>query len=342
MARTVSVISTVRNECHSIGRLLDSLAAQTRSPDEVLIVDGGSSDGTVDILREHAESSPYPLRVLVRKGANRSEGRNVAIRMAEGDIIACTDAGVRLSPGWLEALLQPFVDDEETQVVAGFFVTDPRTPFELAMGSTVLPMAEDIDPDRFLPSSRSVAFGKTVWEAVDGYPEWMEYSEDTLYDLALRLRGYHFAFAPQALVFFRPRSSLRSFWRQYAGYAYGDAQALLWPLRHLVRYGMYLVACPTLVAAALLHHPLWWLMVIPGLAFYLRTPYRRLARLGAGMPLSWRIRAGLWVPAIRLVGDLAKMAGYPRGLSQGVANRARVRSYLGEKGQLRGLFPFRS
>ena len=337
-----SVISTVRNEEGSIRRLLDSLSAQSRLPDEVVIVDGGSTDSTVDILRGYAESCPYPLRVVVHEGANRSQGRNIAIRAATGVIIASTDAGVRLSTDWLQSLVQPFEDNEEIQVVAGFFRTDPRSPFELAMGATVLPLEEDVDPDRFLPSSRSVAFTKDAWEGVGGYPEWMEYSEDVLFDLALRLRGYRFAFAPDALVHFRPRSSLRSFWRQYVGYAYGDGQALLWIPRHLLRYGTYLAAAPLLLVLALLHHPIWWLVMIFGMATYLRTPLRRLGQLAADQPRLVKIRAGLWIPAIRAVGDMAKMTGYPRGLSEGLVNRARVRSYLGAPDRLRGLFPFRS
>ena len=64
-----------------------------------------------------------------------------------------------------------------------------------------------VDPERFLPSSRSVAFLKADWAACDGYPEWLDYCEDLVYDLALRERYGQFAFAPRALVHFRPRSS---------------------------------------------------------------------------------------------------------------------------------------
>ncbi|HRI55746.1 MAG TPA: glycosyltransferase, partial [Anaerolineae bacterium] len=50
----VSVICTVLNEAEAVGRLLDSLAAQSRPPDEVIIVDGGSSDGTPAVVMSHA------------------------------------------------------------------------------------------------------------------------------------------------------------------------------------------------------------------------------------------------------------------------------------------------
>ena len=55
---------------------------------------------------------------------------------------------------------------------------------------------EDINPQTFLPSSRSVAFCKTAWEAVGGYPEWLDYSEDLVFDMALKEDVGNFAFAP--------------------------------------------------------------------------------------------------------------------------------------------------
>ena len=67
------------------------------------------------------------------------------------------------------------------------------------MSGTVLPAMDDIDPQTFLPSSRSIAFTKEAWAAVGGYPEWLDYCEDLLFDLALRDR-YSFAFAPAAIA----------------------------------------------------------------------------------------------------------------------------------------------
>src|SRR5207245_2398278 len=128
---------------------------------EIVIVDGGSTDGTQTIVR--AYMGRLPLRLLDKTGANISEGRNEAIRMARYDIVAVTDAGVRLDPGWLEALVKPLQEQgSNADVASGFFVDDPHTPFERAMGATVLPAVEDIDPDSFLTSSRSVAFRKSA------------------------------------------------------------------------------------------------------------------------------------------------------------------------------------
>jgi hypothetical protein len=256
--------------------------------------------------------------VLVETGCNISRGRNVAITAAQGDIIAVTDAGVTLPDGWLQHLTQPLLDDPACHVVSGFFRADPHTFFEAAMGATVLPLRDEINPDTFLPSSRSVAFRKPAWEAVGSYPEWLDYSEDLVFDLRLKERFAPFAFAPHALVLFRPRGSLRAFFRQYYLYARGDGKADLWRKRHMIRYVTYLLVVPLILALGLIVHPLLWLLFVPGAAVYLRQPYRRLPTVLRWTPTRVTIPALLaaiaLVPVIRVVGDVAKMLGYPVGI----------------------------
>jgi glycosyltransferase involved in cell wall biosynthesis len=310
----ISVIVTVFNEGKAISRLLDSLAAQTRAPDEVVVVDGGSTDDTLSVLRTYAAGGRLPLRVLVEPGANISRGRNVAIAAACGEVIASTDAGVRLAPDWLAELVAPFEAPDPPQAVAGFFVPDPHGAFEIAMGATVLPTLAEIDPARFLPSSRSVAFTKVAWQASGGYPEWLDYCEDLIFDFRLRDAYGPFAFAPRAVAHFRPRGNLRSFFRQYYRYARGDGKADLWRKRHAVRYLTYLTGAPLLVLLGAWVSPWWWgVGAILGAAGLLATPYRRLGPLLGPLPWAERLQAILWVPVIRVTGDVAKMIGYPVG-----------------------------
>ena len=300
----VTVISTVLNEGEAIRRLLDSLLAQTRRPDEVVIVDGGSRDNTVAVIQEYA--GRLPLRVLVEPGANISRGRNVAIAAATGDVIASVDAGVWLEPQWLEKLVRTARISEwqianqqianrrsrsdglsgsafairhplhSPSAVAGFFVPDVHTTFEIAMGATVLPTVDEIKPESFLPSSRSVAFTKEAWAAAGGYPEWIDYCEDLIFDFRLRDVAGPFAWAPEAVAHFRPRGSLKAFFKQYYRYARGDGKADLWRKKHLIRYVTYLVILPCLLALSLLHSPGWWFVLLAGVMFYCATPYRRL------------------------------------------------------------------
>jgi glycosyltransferase involved in cell wall biosynthesis len=312
----VSVVSTVLDEAESLPRLLDSLAAQTRAPDEVIVCDGGSTDGTPELLEAERR---FPLRVVRRPGANISQGRNAAIGAAGGDVIAVTDAGVRLSPQWLEKIVAPFEDDEAVQAVAGAFVPAPQTVFEMAMGATAIPEIEELtNTDRYPPSSRSIAFRRSAWEAVEGYPEWIDYCEDVIFDLRLRARFGRFVFAPEAVAAFRPRPDLRAFWRQYYRYACGDGKANLWPAQHLARYATFLIGPVLLIAGLLLRS--WLLALTSPLplagAVIARSwrPWRRLARVWGDLSFAEKLQAALWVPVIRLMGDAAKVFGYPAGV----------------------------
>ncbi|MBL8164447.1 MAG: glycosyltransferase [Anaerolineae bacterium] len=311
----ISVIATVLNEGDHIHRLMRSLKAQDYPADEIVIVDGGSRDSTVRILE--AYQAELPLRILVEPGCNISQGRNRAIAAAQGDIIAVTDAGVELRPNWLREITRPLRENPGCAVVGGFFHAQAATRFELAMGATVLPLEDEIQAESFLPSSRSVAFRKPVWERVGGYPEWLDYCEDLIFDLRLKQVASPFAFAPNAAVEFRPRGSLRSFFKQYYLYARGDGKADLWRKRHAIRYLTYLVALPLLLLLGAAVHPLLWLLLIPGAFIYLRQPYRRLRTLlrreqQRHTPAQIAYLVAL-VPVIRVVGDVAKMLGYPVG-----------------------------
>ncbi len=300
-----SLIVTVLDEADSIDELLESIAAQTRQPDEVVVVDGGSRDGTWQRLQTW--TARLPLHLIRAPGAGIARGRNLAIDAASASVIAVTDAGVRLEPDWLAQLHTALSDD--TDVVSGFFTAETSTTFEHALGATVLPAVKDIDHDTFLPSSRSVLFRRAAWAAVGGYPEWLDYCEDLVFDLTLKRAGCRFAFAPQARVWFRPRGSLRAFFRQYFRYARGDGKADLFRWRHAIRYAVYaflmFLLCRRGAGLALL--PL-------GVALYTRRPYARLWPFLEGCSPGEIAYAIALVPAIRLVGDVAKMLGYPVGV----------------------------
>ncbi len=309
-----SIVCTVLNEGRSVEKLLDSIAGQSRAPDEIIVVDGGSSDDTVAILKSYAATRGLPLKVIVEPGANISRGRNAAIAAAAGPLIASTDAGVRLDQHWLEELYKPFQNDPPAVVVSGFFVPDPQSAFEAAMGATVLPALSDVNPATFLPSSRSIAFLKSSWQAAGGYPEWLDFCEDLIFDFRLRAEFGEFAFAPGAIAYFRPRGSLGAFFKQYYQYARGDGKADLWRKRHAIRYLTYLAALPLLLVLGLIVSPWWWLIiaVLGGSGLFIR-PYQRLPRLWRPLSKLEKLQAICWIPIIRIAGDIAKMIGYPVG-----------------------------
>ncbi len=318
---TVSLICTVRDEADNIAALLDSMLAQIRSPDEIIINDCGSRDATAAIVRRYARSHPHIK--LVSGGHNISSGRNNAIAAATGAFIACTDAGLVLDRLWLAHIIAPLEHDRADHV-GGFFTPAPRSLFELVLGATNYRTAAEIDPTAFLPFGKSMAFRRQVWADVSGFPTWADHCEDVLFDRAVERAGYRRAFAPRALVYFRPRATLGSFARQYCYYARGDGIAGLFPRRHAIRYGTYAALGALLVLAWRVPHSRLPVSILigAGSSVYTYKPYRRLWPQISTMRLPERFAALALVPLIRLVGDLAKMVGYPVGVLRRLTRHA--------------------
>jgi glycosyltransferase involved in cell wall biosynthesis len=298
----VTLISTVKDCADRVAPFLASLAAQTRQPDEVVIVDGGSTDGTADRFREDPR-----ITVIDAPGANISAGRNVALAHATHEVIAATDADCELDPGWLAAIVAPI--EAGADVAAGFYQPITNGFFETTMAAVNLPgEASEIDPDRFMPSARSVAYRRDAIDRVGGYPEWLDIGEDMWVDHRWREMGVDIRFAPDAVVRWALRPDPVSTWQQYFRYARGDALAGMHPERHalrLITYGG--------LGAALASRRTWpKVLALAGALAYARTPVRR----------AWsrfsdpgdRAKAMVAVPALLAWLDSAKIAGYAAGL----------------------------
>ncbi len=333
----VSLVVTLFNEADSLEGWLDSLARQTRAPEEIVLVDAGSSDGTIERLREVAEGDPR-FKVHVAPGLNVPQGRNEAIRRAQSGLIAVTDAGTLLEPQWMERLLEPIDGRPEVGVSGGASAPDGRTPFEYALATIITPRPEEIDPERYLPSSRSIAFRRHLWERVGGYPDWLRAGEDLVFDLRLRDAGARFAFAPCAVVRWHPRPTLREFFKQYRHYARGDGHGHLWTKRHAARYAAYAAGIALVVLAR--SHPWAWGVLAAGFAAYARKFARRVRSEHPFATHRGMAGAYALIGVVIVVGDVAKMIGYPQGLWErrraggpGGLERAAIGSHRAHLGQ---------
>lgn len=305
-----SLIITVLNEASSIGGFLDSLRSQITTPAEVVVVDGGSSDGTADVVRQWSAPEGVTVILIESPGAGISEGRNIAIRAASHERLLVTDAGTTVEPEWSCALLEA-AEATGADVVSGFFYPTGSSFLERAFAFAITPTLDEVEPASFLPSSRSVSFTKSAWAHVGGYPEWLDYCEDLVFDIAIRDAGFSFAFEPKAQVSWSARPTMKAYIKQYYRYARGDGKSGLWAKRHAVRYAAYLGGA-VLVAGSFA----WpWLALIliacasAYLAKFWRRVYKRRRQFGRG----WA-GALLSVPVIVIAGDVAKMIGYPAGL----------------------------
>jgi glycosyltransferase involved in cell wall biosynthesis len=235
----VSVAATVLNEVRDIPGLVSSLADQTLAPAEIIVVDGGSTDGTWEWLLN--AKAQYPSLIPIRDESCNfkqspgpiARGRNVAIAAATSDIIACADAGCTYRQDWLSRLTAPILAGTGEYAVGGSCI-DPISPTVWDIASAPF-FGVKLDPNEPTKSctARSMSFRKDLWQQVGGFPETVFFGEDTLFDAKLR-KLVTPAFVAQAKAFYRPRYTLRSALHQLASYAIADGALGIRPAR-LVR-----------------------------------------------------------------------------------------------------------
>ncbi len=226
----ISVISTVLNEAGDVDAMMDSLFGQTVTPAEIVIVDGGSTDGTWEKLQ--AARSRYPaLKPIRDESCNLkvspgpiARGRNVAIAAASSEVIACADAGCVYAPDWLANLTAPILAGESEYALGGACI-DPadRTLWDIAC-APFLGVSLTLDAKTKSCTARSMAFTRRLWKSIGGFPETSLHIDDSGFDLRAR-SACKPAFVRNAKALYRPRHSLKSAIVQLARYEFGDGVA---------------------------------------------------------------------------------------------------------------------
>ena len=262
----VSVVTPALNERATIQTLVDSLLAQTMPPTEIVVADGGSTDGTRELLDQLAAAHPR-LRVVDGPGGI-SENRNAAIAAAGHELVACIDAGCTAQPDWLEQITAPFARGEDW--VSGFYVPRGRSLRSTCAGLALMSVREEVNPDHITPPGASQAFRKKVWERVGGFPEGMAAAEDTLFGERARAAGFKPFFAGEALIHWRPPEGLVEMVQKAYRWGIGDGRA---GLRARAYRRILLGYWGSVVAAVASVFLAWWLppiVLIPLVATVVR------------------------------------------------------------------------
>jgi glycosyltransferase involved in cell wall biosynthesis len=309
----ISLIVPVRNEEESLARLVSSIRAQTRRPDEVLLVDGGSTDRTVELARELAAGDTR-FRVVEAGQASPGRGRNVGADGARYPWLAFTDAGIGLDPEWLERLAEQVEGEPETEVVYGNFDPVTRTFFErCAAIAYVMPKTQHgeqgaLTRGRFIASS---LMRREVWRRAGGFPD-MRAAEDLIFMERVEAQGARTRWAPRANVRWQLQPTLARTFRRFALYSKHNVWAGRQRFWHYGIARQYVVALVFVVLAVV--HGAWWL-VVPALGLAARAA-KSVWRHREGRGLAWALNPlqFLCVALVILTVDLATFAGWARAL----------------------------
>ena len=257
----VSVVIPVRDEEDSIRELLDSLLAQTRPPDEIVITDGGSVDATPQIIDDYIRRGT-PVRLIRAGAALPGRGRNLGAAQASFEWLAFTDAGIRLANNWLEALIARAEESDAIDVVYGSWEPLTNTFFKQCAAIAYVPPPMSHDGVVVRPRSiASALLRREAWQAVNGFPEDLRSAEDLVFMDRLQAAGYKTAFEPRAQVYWDLRPTLWTTFKRFLIYSRNNIRAGLfrqWQSTILFRYAVLLV----LLIATLLIEPAWALFPI--------------------------------------------------------------------------------
>lgn len=344
--KKVSFITTLFNEEKDIFAFLDSLFEQSALPEEIVIVDGGSKDNTLDILINYFQKKVKDfdlkfsgnilfdtldginVKIFQINGARISEGRNFAIKNTMGEIICVSDSGCMLDKDWFLQITKPFQSGRELCVVGGYNYAMAKNFLQSCLAASIMPKKEEIKKDKYMPSSRNLSFKRSAWLEVGGYPEVMDYGEDMKFNFNLRSRGYEINYNPEAIVYWKMRDNLSKIFKQFFRYAKGDALGKMYLYRHLVRFFSLIVLAAIIILSVVLS-PWFLLALIVLFAAYSFKPYRRinyiwdnpkispyivLKKYGGIKKILSKTIAIFFIPFLLTYIDLAKLSGYIYGL----------------------------
>ncbi len=333
----ISFITTIFNEETSIVPFLDSLLNQSIKPHEIIIVDGGSNDNTRTRIKNYEliiKKKKVDFALLIKKG-NRSVGRNEAIKHASGEIILCSDAGCILDKDWVRNIIEPFTipvtadkskshvnllsakmqsftesikKSKNVSVVSGFYHPITNNVFEKCLAAYTCVMPDNINPHNFLPSSRSVAFLKSAWESVGGYPENLDTCEDLVFDRKLQDAGFYFYFCKDAIVYWPQRHSLIEAFFQFYSYAKGDGEALYIRPQTPLLFLRYVLGLILLVVFIISKSYLLLITIFFMLVLYILWAIKKNYRYVKKLPALYIL------PTLQFISDIAVLLGFSRGI----------------------------
>jgi glycosyltransferase involved in cell wall biosynthesis len=314
----VAVIVPLQDEETTVESLLRSLAAQTRLPDEVILVDAGSTDRTSERIRGFR--APFPLKVVAAQRVFPGTARNMGVSHTSAEWVAFTDGGIVLEPDWLQELLA--VAQEKTDAVFGNVDPVCDSFFRECAALAYVP-PKDQHGTRG-PSVACTLIRRSAFLRVGGFPPYRA-AEDLIFVARLRSASSLFAWTPRANVRWQIAGGLGETFSRFANYSAHNLRAGWARHWHLGVARLYLLLALVIVTAHAAGAGAWAWLALPGffVARISRAAWVKRASFSFGTFHPARILGAAVTLAMI---DAAMIAGCVRWLRQdrrevGVENR---------------------
>jgi succinoglycan biosynthesis protein ExoA len=260
----VTVIIPVLNEADFINKSLSVVITQDYPTDrmEILVVDGGSTDGTPQIVQEIARTTPH-VKLLHNPKRIQAAAMNLGIQAAQGDIVIRVDGHTIIALDYVrkcvEYLCQGKADSiggmmrpVGTTYVGQGVALVTSSPF--GIGGSKFHYS---DHEQYVDTVYMGAYWREIFNKIGLYDETFRINEDYELNYRLRKAGGKILLSPAVKSTYTPRSSLTALWWQY--FRYGR-----WKIRTLQKHPTSLkwrqIVSPLFVSSLLgsLLLALWW------------------------------------------------------------------------------------
>lgn len=248
--RRISLIVPMLNEAAHVDDFVADVSAQDFDGEvELIVADGGSTDGSPELLRRAAERHGIALIVLENPAGWVSHGLNRCIATASGDLLVRLDCHSRYPADYLR-LCATAAEETGADVVGGVIVADGSTVVQRAVAAAMESPFGGIGFYRILSAEGGAlqrlagafglarerqaartgrletdtatfgAFRPATFARAGLFDETLHRNQDDELNLRVRLHGGKVILDPAIRVFYRPRGSLRGVFRQYYEYGY--------------------------------------------------------------------------------------------------------------------------
>ncbi|UCG46726.1 MAG: glycosyltransferase [Phycisphaerales bacterium] len=270
----VSVVIPTRNEAHFIEDALTKILENDYPSDliEILVVDGGSNDGTIDIVKSMAAEHPN-IRLLGGPGVNCPAGMNIGIQNSKGEIVCKVDAHGYIDRRFIKLGVDHIRSDKDIKCAGGPIRAMPKGLVEessvlarcsvFGVGGGINTIGEE---PQFVDTVQCGIYEKKVFDAVGLFDESMQFGEDEEINWRIIKAGYKIYCTPEIKFHYYPRKSFRAFYRQY--FNYGRARVKVCRkhrnflrIKHVIPSAFVLSLLASAILAFFVHDLFIWVFV---------------------------------------------------------------------------------
>jgi glycosyltransferase involved in cell wall biosynthesis len=214
----VSILIRTKNEERHIGRTLSVIYSQTYKNFEVIIVDSGSTDRTLEIVGKF----PVTIHEIKPEDFTWGYSLNYGFQRANGEYVVCLSAhSLPLSEEWLSTLISGFADDTVAAVMCNTLPWPDCNPFDRRglLKKFNMPKQELPEDPPFIFGNVSSAIRKSVWDKIH-FDETLSYCEDEDWKRKVKRAGYKVMYEPGAKVYHSHNETLKQIYGRTYQFAY--------------------------------------------------------------------------------------------------------------------------